>query len=233
MSRARRSIPTGSRVPMVTTPATGPGWAPRSVGMASPRVVPSRGRPWPCWSRRVDGCEHPRIGRRQETEDRHHEIRRVELGGAEVLGERPGPFVPAIARDDAPDLLAAVFPVVDAIAGVRQIGQRDGPVQGHPAHDLGVEEVLRFSPHLPDPWSRSCHRSAAVSAQVTRKRRVSSSMSPSCAASRCAAPSSSPYTSICCCCQAPLPTRTGDSPASRPDAAGSARSGRAHRPHRT
>ena len=38
---------------------------------------------------------------------------------------------------------------------------------------------------------------------------MSSSIFPIWSASRCAAPSSSPYTSICCWLQAPFPTRTG------------------------
>ena len=38
---------------------------------------------------------------------------------------------------------------------------------------------------------------------------MSSSMSVIWSASRCAASSSSPYTSICCWVHAPLPTRTG------------------------
>src|SRR3954464_11488266 len=47
------------------------------------------------------------------------------------------------------------------------------------------------------PWSRSRHRTAAVSAQDRRNQRVSSSSVGSWSASRATAPSSSPYTSTC------------------------------------
>jgi hypothetical protein len=48
------------------------------------------------------------------------------------------------------------------------------------------------------PWSGSRQRCAAASASAIRNARVSSSIAPMFPASRCAAASSSPYTSICC-----------------------------------
>ena len=59
------------------------------------------------------------------------------------------------------------------------------------------------------PWSFSRQRSAAVSAQVTRKRRDVVVDVAELAVRRYAASSSSPYTSICRWFHAPFPTRTG------------------------
>ena len=48
--------------------------------------------------------------------------------------------------------LAALAPQfsADAFLGFETLGELDGAVDGHPAHELGVEEVPRFSPDLPD-----------------------------------------------------------------------------------
>ena len=60
------------------------------------------------------------------------------------------------------------------------------------------------------PWSFSCQRrGGGVGAGGEEPPGVVGRASPSWSASRCAAPSSSPYTSSCRWFQAPLPTRTG------------------------
>ena len=46
---------------------------------------------------------------------------------------------------------AVRFHAVDAVRRVEQIGQGDGAVERHPAHELRVQEVLRAAPDLPDP----------------------------------------------------------------------------------
>ena len=48
------------------------------------------------------------------------------------------------------DLVADRLPGVDATAGVEQVGERDGPIERYPAHQLGVQEVLRAALDLPD-----------------------------------------------------------------------------------
>ena len=98
----------------------------------------------------VDRGLHPRMGRGQEADDRQHQVRRVELGSPEVLGERAGFLAPALVQDTLVDLVTRGFPGVDAVLGVDEARQRDGPVERHPAHDLGVEEMARLAADLPD-----------------------------------------------------------------------------------
>ena len=110
------------------------------------------------------------------------------------------------------DLVAGALPVLARATGrAMSVGQRDRPVQRHPAHDLRVEEVLRLAAHLPDALvAFPPAHGRGVGAARTRNARVSVvEVVRAGRRSRCAAPSSSPYTSICSWSQAPLPTRTG------------------------
>ena len=69
---------------------------------------------------------------------------------AERLGERADLVVPAPGHDRVGDLVAGRLPPVDPVERVQAVGERDRPVERHPAHQLGVQEVAGLAPHLPD-----------------------------------------------------------------------------------
>src|SRR5262249_51190351 len=62
-----------------------------------------------------------------------------------------GAVAPAVLDDGVPDLVAGLSPPIDSIPHAQQIGHCDSTVQGHPAHELRIEEVTRFAAELPDP----------------------------------------------------------------------------------
>ena len=83
----------------------------------------------------------------------------------ERLGERLRVVAPALGQDGVGDLVARrALQRGDAVRRVEHLGQRDGPVERHPAHQLRVEEVLRTAPHLPDALVR-------LAASARRRRR--------------------------------------------------------------
>ena len=99
---------------------------------------------------RVDRRQDARIVGRKEAHERHHQVRRVELVGSERLRERVARVAPAIGQDGVVDLAPHALPVVDAIARVEPVGQRDRAFERDPTHELRVHEVARFAAHLPD-----------------------------------------------------------------------------------
>ena len=126
---------------------------------------------------------------------RHHQVRGVEVVGAERLGERAGAVAPALAsgsprrsRPGSPSSAST------RSRDVEPVGQADGAVERDPAHQLGVQEVRaarRGPPRCPDP--ARCQRAAAASARSTRNRSVASARARSSwSDSRAAASSSSP-----------------------------------------
>ena len=94
--------------------------------------------------------EHPGVVGREEPDQRQHQVGGVEVVGAERLGERVGAVAPAVAQDGLPDLVPGLRPGRDAVGGVEAVGQRRRPVERHPAHQLGVDEVAGLAPDLPD-----------------------------------------------------------------------------------
>ena len=54
-------------------------------------------------------------------------------------------------QDGRPDLVPRGRPGGDPLFRAEPRGQRDRPVQRHPAHQLGVEEIARLAADLPDP----------------------------------------------------------------------------------
>jgi Sodium/hydrogen exchanger family len=99
----------------------------------------------------VDGRLHARVVARQEAGDRQHQVGGVQVVAAERLGVGAGAVAPAVLEDGGADLVAAGGPGFDPAGGTERPGQRDRPVQGHPAHQLGVQEVARLAADLPDP----------------------------------------------------------------------------------
>src|SRR5262245_18087877 len=49
------------------------------------------------------------------------------------------------------NLIPCPRPPVDSPFNAEAVAHRDRPVEGGPAHDLRIEEVLRLATHLPDP----------------------------------------------------------------------------------
>jgi hypothetical protein len=99
---------------------------------------------------KVDGRLHPRVIPGQEPRDGQHQVRCVEVLAAEDLGEGLRLLVPAVFLDGRPDLLADGRPVRHPVLRAEVGGQGDRPVQGHPAHQLRVEEVPWLAADLPD-----------------------------------------------------------------------------------
>ena len=102
----------------------------------------------------VDGIErfqHARLGRRDEKDQRHHQVRGVERFAAEVLHEGLTLLAPALRHDLLVDPVARFRPAI-AIGRERAlVGETQCAVERDPGHQLGVDEMLLAAAHLPDP----------------------------------------------------------------------------------
>ena len=70
------------------------------------------------------------------------------------LGEGPPLGVPAVLQHVAVDGIAHGAPPLDRTGHSKLLDRLHCPVQGHPAHDLGVGEVAPWPAHLPDALVR-------------------------------------------------------------------------------
>ena len=86
----------------------------------------------------------------EEPHDRQHEVGGVQVLRAEVLREGAGSLVPPVAYDCREDLLFDACPLGDLVLRTDAVRDRDGAVEGDPAHDLRVQEVPRVTSDLPD-----------------------------------------------------------------------------------
>ena len=98
----------------------------------------------------VDGRLHPRVVARQEAGDRQHQAGCVKILAAEGLGEGTGLLVPAALEDGRADLVAGGGPLPGSVCRAELRGQGDRPVERHPAHQLGVQEVPWLTADFPD-----------------------------------------------------------------------------------
>src|SRR5271170_5793995 len=64
--------------------------------------------------------------------------------------ESAGPLAPAVPEHRGVNVVPGPLPALQPVLGAELSGQRDGAVQRHPAHDLGVHEILLGSADLPD-----------------------------------------------------------------------------------
>ena len=101
---------------------------------------------------RVDRAGHPRVGRRQEPDERDQERRRVELVGAVRLHERVALRVERLAADLVVDRLPDLAPLVDRPREVEALDRVDGAVERDPGEHLRVREVAARAAHFPDPF---------------------------------------------------------------------------------
>ncbi len=83
-----------------------------------------------------------------------HQVRRVEVVGAEGLGERLRGVAPAPGEDGVADVIGGRTPLGNAVGGPQRVGHGNGPVQRHPAHELRVHEMPGLAADLPDPLVR-------------------------------------------------------------------------------
>ena len=93
----------------------------------------------------------PLVVRRQEADDRDHQRRRVEPARAVGLGEAAALGVEAALADLTVDAVAQLAPAVHRPVVVEALHGPHGAVEGHPGHDLGVDEVAPLAADLPDP----------------------------------------------------------------------------------
>src|SRR5262249_38312137 len=100
---------------------------------------------------RVDGRLHPWVITRQETGNRQHQAGRVKILAAEGLGEGTGLLVPAALEDVRADLAPRGGPLRRAVSGAELRSQGNGPVEGDPAHELGVQEIPWLTADFPNP----------------------------------------------------------------------------------
>ena len=113
----------------------------------------------------------------RKPDDRHHEVGRVQVVGAERLGERAGARRSSrrAGRSSWISSRVALQPSTRSAARSRSASAmaRSSATQ----HMTFEYRKCAGSPRTSQmPWSFSCQRTAAVSAQATRNRRVSSSM---------------------------------------------------------
>ena len=100
--------------------------------------------------RGVDGGQHPGVVGGKEPDQRQHQVGGVQVVGAEGLREGVDPVAPAFAQDGLTDLVLRPRPGLDAVRGPETLGQGCRPLERHPTHQLGVDEVAGLAPYLPD-----------------------------------------------------------------------------------
>ena len=135
--------------------------------------------------RRLDRREHPRIVGGEESDDRHHEVRGVELVGSERLRERADPVVPALPQDRVTDLLPCPRPRLDPVRGTEAIGQRRSPDRARPSTSASSTRsagVRRGPPRCrgPSPATapRRCRRARRGTVACSARARAASSHLP-------------------------------------------------------
>jgi hypothetical protein len=91
------------------------------------------------------------VVRVDEADGRERQVRRVERARAVGLREGAELRVVALAQHLRADVVALGPPALEVlVVEPVEVGERDRPVERHPAHDLGVDEVLRIAADLPD-----------------------------------------------------------------------------------
>src|SRR6185369_13943997 len=101
----------------------------------------------------LDGRAHPRVVRGEESEERHHQHRRVELVSTERLDVRAGLLAPALGEDRVADVIALLGPPLHVrLARAERYREPYGAVERDPVHQLRIEEVAGAPAHLPDAF---------------------------------------------------------------------------------
>ena len=98
----------------------------------------------------LDRPPHPRVSRREESDQRDHQQAGIERIGPVVLGERSLRGVESLFAHLVVDLGPDLAPPFDRPLFVMLLDRLDRPVECHPGHDLGVGEVATGSPDLPN-----------------------------------------------------------------------------------
>ena len=125
---------------------------------------------------RLQCLEHARVCRRQEEDQRHDHVGGVQGVRAVMLHEGLTVAVPALRHDLLVHLVTHPEPAA-AVAGEGAfVGQTDAAIQGDPAHQLRIDEMLAAAAHFPRLLRRggaSCRRpsrcTGAGSARSHRK----------------------------------------------------------------
>ena len=87
-----------------------------------------------------------------DQEERQEQRGGIHGGGVFALEERAAFFLPEVRVDVLVDLVPRLAP---AVVGVRErapVGEADPAVDGHPAHQPRVQELLPSAAHLPHPF---------------------------------------------------------------------------------
>ncbi len=98
---------------------------------------------------RVDGRAHALVRRRQEADERHQELRGVELVGVERLRVGLLGVAPAAGEDRLADAVAFGRPLLGLGVLAEHRRQLHGPVERGPAEHLRGEVVAGIAAHLP------------------------------------------------------------------------------------
>ena len=99
---------------------------------------------------RLDGGDDPRIVIRKKAENRDQQAAGIEGVGLVVLDEGLLLLVPPLLQHFPADLLPRLVPAIQVGGKTVAAGDGDPPVEGHPAHHLGVDEMPGAAAHLPD-----------------------------------------------------------------------------------
>ena len=98
----------------------------------------------------VNGAQHPRVGGRHKKHQRHNQVGGVQRVAVVVLHKRPLLPVPTFGLDFLIDFVPHLAPAHPLRRKRPYIRQPDGAIQHHPAHQLGIDEMLPPAPRLPD-----------------------------------------------------------------------------------
>src|SRR5665811_13612 len=100
------------------------------------------------------GVGHARVIARQETDGGDQKQARIDLLRAIRTDEAVEFLVEALLADFLMDGLSDLAPALEGALELEALRALDRAVEGDPGHDLGIDEVLRPAPHLPDALIR-------------------------------------------------------------------------------
>ena len=98
----------------------------------------------------LQGFQHPRIGGGHKKDQGHHQVRGVQGLAAVILDESLAVFAPALFHNILKDFVPGLFPLGPVGRKRAGLGQPQGPIHGHPAHQLGIDEMLAPAAHFPN-----------------------------------------------------------------------------------
>lgn len=98
----------------------------------------------------LNGADHSRVIKREETHEGNEEAAGIQGIGVEVLPEGALVLIKTPGEHFLLDSIPGLFPGLAISRKAIAPGDGETPVQGYPAHHLGIEKIIRAAAHLPN-----------------------------------------------------------------------------------